>query len=245
MKNFTPCRKCASKHSDRVPLGYIREGSREEGFKLVECECHKKWTKYRDIYLKAKDRGFNTRLLDCDQDYKGEKSLEVRNKLLNDWPTTNIVYIYGPNGTQKTTTAQYAAFNQIKKGKSCYFVLMSRLLDILMKASSFNPSEEIQKTLEKIKSSQIVFIDEAFDSEKMAIFKSGWKTPFLDTFLRECINDNIQLVFISNINPKDIDSAKFSFSIKDLVLRESGEHYLFEDSYRDQIEKWDGGNLFE
>lgn len=245
MKKYVPCRKCASKHSGRIPLGYIRVGSAEDGFKLIECDCHKKWVEYRTTYLKAKGRGFNLKLLDSDQIYKGEKSKKSYEKLINDWPTDNIIYIYGPNGTQKTTTVQYAAFNQIKKGKSCYFILMSRLLDILMKVSSFNPNEETVETMERIKSSHIVIIDEAFDSEKMAIFKSGWKTPFLDTFLRECINDNIQLVFISNVDPNDIDEKKFSHSIKDLVLRESGEHYLFEDSYRGELEKWDGRNLFD
>ena len=122
---------------------------------------------------------------------------------------------------------------------------MSRLVDLLMKASSFNADEETLTKLNRINNSDIVFIDEAFDSEKMTIFKSGWKTPFLDSFLRECLNSNIQLVFISNIEPELISEEKFSKSIKDLVLREAiNNRFKLEDRFIDEMEKWDGGSLF-
>lgn len=249
MKEFKPCRVCQSKQKEntRVPPGFIRTGTMESGFKYKECNCHKKWSQYRDVYLKSKGRGFNLNILDNIDDYvyRGVKSIDAVNKLKSSWPHSNIVYIYGPNGTQKTTTAQLLAFEQIKNNKSCYFILMSRLVDLLMKASSFNADEETLTKLNKINNSDIVFIDEAFDSEKMTIFKSGWKTPFLDSFLRECLNSNIQLVFISNIEPELISEEKFSKSIKDLVLRESiNNRFKLEDRFIDEMEKWDGGSLF-
>ena len=156
------------------------------------------------------------------------KRVEETKKLLS----SAVLYIYGPNGTQKTTMANYAGFKFLKAGKSVYYCLMNDLIKLLQKADR---DETAQAKLDKISDVDLLIIDEAFDSKKVTVYKSDWQIPFLDTFLRNRIQTkNKGILFVSNVDIPFIAENHFSQSIQDLVDRNvklyNGK-LLFEDNY--------------
>ena len=254
MIEYVQCRKCFGKNGKVGKPGYISEWKLAKDGKtkievLTECECHKKWRFNCKIEARAKKANLNMRWADFHPsvDYVGTKSLKDKDRLVNyvkksinpNTPeevrkalSSAVLYIYGPNGTQKTTMANYAGFKFLKAGKTVYYCLMNDLIKLLQKADR---DEAAQATLDKISDVDLLIIDEAFDSKKVTIYKSDWQIPFLDTFLRNRIQTkNKGILFVSNVDIPYIAENKFSKSIQDLVERNvtlCNGRLDFEDNY--------------
>ena len=116
-----------------------------------------------------------------------------------------------------------------------------------MKESSWNGEDKLftETLLEK---TDLLILDEAFDREKVTVYKSGYQIPFLDTFLRKWSNTTDKsIIFISNVEPSKIEANGYSRSIQDFVERNIKLHgalLTFEDRYLDSIESISGG-LFD
>jgi len=250
MKDFIPCRKCLkeNKEDPTVPLGYHKV-SDESGFftALMECDCHKKYRLSNTLRSSLARRGFNPTIVDyVIKSYKGDKSLATverlkkfseifdvytEEKIKEVYSGPIIVYMYGPYGTQKTTLANWLGKTFTEKGKKCYFTLMNDLVKLLQRVDGFDANPEDRAKYERYIESDILFIDESFDKEKMTIYKSGYQIPFLDSFLRKRLTMGLATIFISNVAPEDID---ISPAIKDLILRnihKQNTSLLFEDNY--------------
>ena len=158
--------------------------------------------------------------------------------------------MYGPNGTQKTVLATWLAREIMSSGNSLnhvkYFT-MNDFIKELMKESSCNGEDKLftETLLEK---TDLLILDEAFDREKVTVYKSGYQIPFLDTFLRKWSNTTDKsIIFISNVEPSKIEANGYSKSIQDFVERNiklHGAFLTFEDRYLDSIESISGG-LFD
>ena len=220
---FKPCPKCKGKNG-HLPEGYILLPDNTG----KECECHKEWTKRQQASKLFKHYGFNSELVDYSpRSYVGKNSIENRDRLINyvnNFPKNEkvrscLLYMYGPNGTQKTTLANWAALELIKKGYVVRYVLMKNLINDLKEADF---KEDVKAKVEKLNEADLLVIDESFDKDKCYISASGYSLGFIDTFIRDRIQRlNKGIIFISNVKPESIVENKFSTSIQDFVVRET------------------------
>ena len=108
--------------------------------------------------------------------------------------------------------------------------------------------EEIQGKLEKLEDVDLLLIDEAFDKEKVTLYKSNFQVPFIDSFLRNRMQTKHKgIIFISNVSPYDIESKGFNYSIQDLVVRNMNKEkgfMEFKDRYDDIKSSVDTEDLF-
>ena len=113
--DFVPCKKCNN--------GYIY--TKKDSFEsVIECECHKKWLKENQLEKQYKHNGFDMRHFTYSpRQYVGSKSIEDKDRLinyvrqfeLNPEVRKLLVYMYGPNGTQKSTLASWVGKSLLAK----------------------------------------------------------------------------------------------------------------------------------
>lgn len=237
MTEYKQCRLCKGKNGKVAPPGYISSfvENAETGLKnevLKECTCHKEWRAENELLCKISRAGLRPDLIKYRPlDYVGTKSRADFDRLCkyvwrrNDLKESEEVlrkleaaclYLYGPNGTQKTTAANYAGIEFLRSSKSVRYYLMNDLIKLLQKADR---DEAALALIECLADIDVLIIDEAFDKEKLTLYKSGWQLPFLDTFLRNRISKGKGIIFISNVLPTDIAANGFSKSIQDFVER--------------------------
>jgi len=254
---FIPCRKCVSKRGPKP--GYFYSQVQWEGKSYIvaeECDCHKEYMKTRTFYHKAVIAGIYPQSFDYDLDreYQGKKSLVNVSKLkkyalgFSDQFPDAMVYIYGPNGTQKTTLAHWVGAQVISQGKSVKFILMQNLLSLLSR-DPFKKDEETSDELEALNRTDLIIVDEAFSSDKVTLYKSGYQIPFLDEFIRGRIEGQRKgILFISNTNPDQLEPQGFSRSIQDLVSRNTiakGTALEFVDNYIQEKSNFPVKGLFD
>lgn len=236
-KQFRPCRTCANKPGPKNKPGFFYD--EWKGAKvIVECKCHQDYVKERLFYIKANKAGIWPESLEYNpsNDYVGEKSLknlERFEKYVHNFEEykENAVYLWGGNGTQKTTLAQWAGAHLLDKGYSVRFVLMQTLLMSL--TSGFEDDEKRSLIETNYYKPDLLIVDESFGKDKVTLYGSGYQLPFLDRFLRERIDVHRKgILFISNVDSSEIEKNKFSKSIQDLVMRKTYKTILkFEDNY--------------
>jgi DNA replication protein DnaC len=259
MIDFSPCDKCKTSTDTTIPLGYYYV--RGKGFVAIkECECHIAWRKKEKLKIKAKqsnlwceDIFLNYKPL---EDYKGDTSfINVKNLVkftskfsegVEEYRRATI-YLYGPNGTQKTFLGQWVGLELLRRGFNVKYYLMNQILSKL--SSNFESDPSTQEFRQGLLDTDLLIIDEAFSKDKVTLFKSGFQIPFLDSLLRERI-DNLQksVLFISNTPPEDIASQGFSASIQDFIFRKTKSiNSIFEmkDSYMGLTNSFDVSKLFD
>lgn len=273
MEKFIQCRKCLNKNLSLksgkpiAPPGFIVEqvqpkGSIQPGDVVRECECHKIWRKKHELLIAGERASLSPQWIDYDleKDYVGTESIDNVNRILNyvkratnpDEPndvksrlSSTVLYLYGTNGTQKTTIANWIGYEFLKAKKSVRYILMNDLIKMLQKAER---DEEIQGKLEKLEDVDLLLIDEAFDKEKVTLYKSNFQVPFIDSFLRNRMQTKHKgIIFISNVSPYDIESKGFNYSIQDLVVRNMNKEkgfMEFKDRYDDIKSSVDTEDLF-
>ena len=267
MIEYIQCRRCLGKNGP-YPKGFIakRVDSPDGKHKIdvvEECECHKTWKKAVQLEDKVKKAGLSPDILHSHyspDSYVGTKSLDnvsrikrfVERSLNKDEPeqvkaqlAASSIYMYGPNGTQKTSLAMWMGYKFLEAGKTVKYILMNDLLKMLQKAER---DDQIKKDLDKIAEVDLLLIDESFDKGKLTIYKSGYQIPFLDSFLRNRLQSNSKgIVFISNVSMDEIEKNSFNESIQDLVTRNVTIYngfMEFKDNYLDTVGQVDIENLF-
>lgn len=233
MIEFKACRKCHHTKGP-VPEGYYMSESvnPRTGVKvpvMIECEHHRVWRVKKAAEKKFLNGGFNKDFFDYDiADYKGNESISNVSRLIkyvhlfDDKDVKNevvksVLYLYGPNGTQKTTLGNWIGSELIQRGISCQYALMKKIIDELWESQR---NEESKVYIDKLLKCDVLVIDEAFSKDKIHLWQSGNQIGYIDEFLRERLNNRKGIIFISNNAPDEIESQGFSHSIHDLVNRE-------------------------
>lgn len=226
MDIFTPCDKC--KDSGRPGYIYLRAPGQVA---IQECECHIKWRTREKIKLDAEKANlWNTEsILNYNPltDYKGDESRKHVYNLKNyiakfDDPRyrETSLYLWGPNGTQKTFLAQWLGIEMLRNKRTVKFMLMNRLLQKL--SGDFDSDPELQAFRQELLDVDVLILDESFSKNKVTLYKSGYQIPFLDSFLRErCDALKKGVVYISNNSPQEIAEQGFGVSIQDFVIRKT------------------------
>jgi len=238
MAKFVSCRKC---HNKARLSGYISTIGLDGYEKYIECECHIKWRKDRDISIRLSSSGLSQSDLDYTLDqYVGTKSRDELSKLekyVSDFGkySSEVLYFFGPNGTQKTTLAKWAGSQLLSQGKTVQYILMQNLV----KALTTLDDEEREDKVRKYYDCDLLIIDEVFDKNKITLFKSGFQIPFLDQFIRDRIDTYKKgLILISNKPISEIDREGFGYSLQDFIERRvilKKTQFNFEDNYMSGI----------
>lgn len=248
MKEYTPCRSCYNKQG---PLPGFYYTFIENQRYVIECPCHIRWKEEVRLGIRARESNIWENPPNLQTTYLGNKSLEDKDRLIKyasnfENYKNNIVYLYGPNGTQKTTAAMWVGLELLKKGYSVHYVLMYKLS--LLLTTMFEEKESAEKILMQYKEADLLIIDESFSKDKIVLYKSGYQLPFLDSFLRERIDlQKKGILFLSNSPPQNIEKEGFSKSIQDLISRNVTQSTLyFQDNYIASKENnFEAGSLFD
>ena len=227
MQDFVSCGKCDN--------GYVYN---ENYTKVTRCSCLTKFLYNKILELELKKAHIPLSVMDYSIDnyigiqsfFEVEKIYSYVHKFKEKFSSI-CLYMYGPNGTQKTTLAQWIGRELIKKGISVFYTYMDTLLKKKMK-EGWEYDSEILMYLRLIESVDCLILDESFDKDKITWYASDYQMSFLDNFLRNRIErQNKPIIFISN---KEISSIKANFnnSIYDLIRRNMKNTVLyFQDSY--------------
>ena len=139
MIEFKACRKCHHTKGP-VPEGYYMSESvnPRTGVKvpvMIECEHHRVCRVKKAVEKKFLDGGFNKDFFDYDiADYKGNESISNVGRLIKyvhlfddkdikSEVVKSVLYLYGPNGTQKTTLSM--SFGNLSEMKSLKLILIN------------------------------------------------------------------------------------------------------------------------
>jgi len=127
------------------------------------------------------------------------------------------LYFWGEkNSTQKTTTASLIGAELLRKEFSVEMILMGDLVRSLLKQGF---DESVEDAITRCYEVDLLIIDDAFDSEKVTLYKSGYQISFIDEFLRKRIERfNRATIFTANLPVEDI-GKKFSRHIQALLER--------------------------
>lgn len=251
--NFVPCRKCMGvkhpfiKNFMMVPKGFY-ETTIDDQRVVVECECHKKFmrdVRHFDVYEKS-GIPFSFHDYDIDTQYRGDISRDNLKKLKTyverfqeESFSSAILYLVGASGTQKTYVAKWLGGQVINAGKKVSLLTMLDLVAILMKASDgFTDKKDVSDEFLYVDSADLVIVDDAFDKDRINVWKSGYQLQFLDSFIRKRKTAGKGLVFVSRFPPEEIVQQGFSESIQATVSREVNLKKTllkFEDSYESNM----------
>lgn len=252
-REFIMCRNCPQRTQGKpsnIPDGYYYDTL--NGVQILkECSCHVKWRKANEVYYKL----INANLKDNPygfEDYKGTRSLEDVRALeymsqhFDKFLTRKMIYLYGPNGTQKTSMSQALGKSLIEQGYKVQYILMQELLNNLM--PDFDETDNDKKAvIKRYMETDLLIIDEAFDKSKVTLYNSGYQIPFLDNFLRTRFEINKgSILFISNKKPEEISNQGFGESLQNFVIRNTrGSYLIFEDKYIENTCPVDRLSLFK
>ena len=250
-ENFVQCRKCPRLKLGGPKPGYYYDKS-ESGFDVVkECDCHKKWRIEKELEIKFEIAKVNTKYTFDDYNSPNKEQLEYLKNFANNFEKCarkTMIYLYGPNGTMKTCMSQYTGQVIIRKGYTVQYIMMQDLInDLISIGDSENVQEEKEYALKRYYNVDLLIIDEAFDKDKVSLYKSGFQLPYLDSFLRNRFEmKNKSIFFISNIKPSDIAKYGFGISLQDFVERNTrGSQLFFSDRYVDNAGVMDPNSLFK
>lgn len=246
---FIPCRSCPNRIKGGPIPGYYYDEL--NGFPIVkECDCHIKWRHEqelnRELVLSNVNPDFTF------DDYVGTKSLQDLNALKQiaenpeKFNYKKMIYVYGPNGVQKTSMCQALGKELIQKGYKVQYQSMNEIINALVK--SFNDPDQDQKDylIQRCASCDFLIIDESFDIKKVTLYNSGFQLPFLDNFLRSRFDINKKsIIFISNKKQTEIEKEGFGQSLQSLIERNTRQSTLmFNDMWIENANKIDRFGLF-
>lgn len=249
-KKFIQCRNCPNREKGGPNPGYYYET--ENGYRVIkECDCHKKWREESELERKFEFAQVNTPY--TFDDYRGFESKEDFEDLkyvannFQKFCYKTMIYLYGPNGTQKTSMSQCLGKELIRSGYSVQYTLLNTLMNCLIDIRDEDGDESSKNFIKRCQDVDLLIIDESFDSSKVTIFKSGYQIPYLDSFLRTRFEMNKKsILFVSNKKPSEIESQGFGVSIENLVKRNTIQSTLtFKDVYIDNVSTINPRGLFK
>jgi len=162
-------------------------------------------------------------------DYKGSRSIDSFNKAkyyaehLQEEKFNHVhLYLWGDNSSQKSAVICNIGKSGVKQGLKVKFVLASNLIDKLMKVQGFTINEEIELYIKSLKESDLLIIDDIFDTKKSLMWSNPSSSPLIitawDSFLRDVFSSKTKVLMTSNIHPEDI-KEKFGESLFHLIDR--------------------------
>jgi len=215
MKPFEPCLKC----KDTKTPGLIQT---PEG--VTECTCRIEHNGYERLTKYLLSRGIPEKYADYDiKEYIGTTSLpvikamerivdSVGSKAINEFQ----LYISGKPNTQKTSVGIYLLKSLALIGKQIRYVTMYNLTEIL-KAKAFGDDTKEDWVVRDIGSTDILMIDDAFDTEKLYFSD---KKHFIKTLLLNFLqsrNTNLKsTIYLSRVTRSNIDS-RFGSTIHSIL----------------------------
>jgi DNA replication protein DnaC len=224
MKPFIPCIKCKDSKHPGVIVTEIES---------TECECLTKYNGYERLWKYLASKGVLSKYIDYDvSEYYGDKSkssIQGISNLFNAWYKGEVpnfqLYLSGKQSTQKTSVASYFVKDASLHGKSVRYLTMYGLLELL-KSKTFDADNEKNWVLDDAKSSDVLFIDDSFDTEKIYFPpKKGFIKSLLLNFLSDRISNIKSNVYISRIKRTDIDSS-FGNSVMGILSDNCVEIFL-------------------
>lgn len=217
MEEFTPCGACNN--------GYVFEwDDNNSEWVASRCDCYDKWLTLQQKINGLRKAGLSPEISEYSiDDYKGQDQNDNIRRVkkfvenFNDrFRSVNLYFWSDENGTQKTTVAQWMVASLIDKGYKAKFVNMNDLVEKLMK-HYFDGSYDDE--IEAAKRTDFLVIDDAFDTSKVNLWKSGYQFSYIDTFFRVRLEQyQLATVFTSNIAPHGIGDF-FTKSIGALINR--------------------------
>ncbi len=250
-KEFILCRACPQRTHNKpsnIPNGYYYD-TLNGTLVLRECDCHIAWRKSLELEYAYEKANLLTEF--TFDDYKGTKSLNDKKALeslannFEKFSSRKMIYLYGFNGTQKTSMSIALGRTLVEKGYKVHYILMQELLNNLL--PDFNQSDEAKKAIiSRYQEDDFLIIDESFDRNKVTLYNSGYQIPFLDNFLRTRFDINRgSMMFVSNVKPEEISNQGFGDSLQNFIVRNTRNSFLiFEDKYVENVNKIDRLSLF-
>lgn len=205
------------------------------------CDCYKTYIHNMRIYSKMKSSGLNDIIVKSFDDYVGtdeNKNIPKMKKFVDEFSNKfhdKHLFIYGDNGTQKSTMAKVLLYKLAEKG---YSVLYMNSKDFFSKFSELEVDEEFEN---KFYNYDCLILDE-FDSKKVQLFKSGYKESATIAPLKKRMEINRKsTIFISNQTIDEIKDSQLGELFGDLIDRECFQ-MTFTDKYSKNVDlskKWD------
>lgn len=216
----------------------------QDGY-LFETPEYNRYRKAVELEFKLKKSGIPSFIINYNikDDYIGNKESDSYKKSLYYVDNFSkfkdkVLYFYGHRGTQKTTVAYWIAKELTIKGVNVKYTTMKRLID---KLANVQFNKELEWELSEHANSDLLIIDRAFDKDQVTVYKSGYQLAFLDSFLRERIENRCNAtIIISNNSIDEISLNKFNPDLEDLVRRytesigtviEFKDHYTEKDNF--------------
>lgn len=222
LNEFKSCGRCRD--------GYLfRRDKNDEEF-ATPCPCRITYEKDELLRLNLYKSGISYDVINYDiNSYVGNLSLDHVKKLKKfvkefkpKFKCVNLYFWSKKNSTQKTTLAKWIARSLLEKGLTTRFILMDTLIKYLQTISFDDGSEKVRIIKTKIDQCcnvDFLIIDDSFDLNKITLYKSKYQLPFLDSFLRERLEQyKKSTCFTSNV-PIEKIGDNFGISIEKLVER--------------------------
>ena len=121
---------------------------------------------------------------------------------------------------------------------------MDKIVKDLISCNYGERQNELSKSVEQYRDVDLLIIDECFDKKKMTLYQSGWQLSFLDSFLRERMEQNKKAtIFISNVYLSMIEGT-FGIGMLELVKRNCANSiFLLEDKI--DVNDFDLSNMWK
>ena len=235
---YTSCEKCKN--------GIINIFNRKtKSYEQHYCSCYKEYINKKRDFVKLLDTG----LIENEFGYNYLSSIDLNNyqgneqnkkrlcQYIHDFDTKfydKHLFIYGPNGTQKTTSVKAIAYYLHKLNKKVYYINSKEFFDM------FSDFENHEHEIKKFMESDLLIMDE-FCIKKLALFKSSdWKESSCIAPLKQRLEVvRKATIFISNDTIDDIKNSKLGDLFGDLIDRETIK-LKFDDKYIRNINSiWD------
>lgn len=239
---FKSCGKC---NAEGKILVRVKGGTKE-----IYCECYKNFVNNQRLNLKLKEANLGTidyvQNLSLDN-YKGndpEKNIEHLKKYVSDFALkfhSIHLFVYGEQGTQKTTSCKAVLKELAKKGykvlymNSQEFFTMCGQLEFNEQTGELTANEMYKKFM----STDCLVLDE-WDENKISLYKSGWKQKLGIAPLKNRLEvARKATIFISNQTIEEIKESELGDTYGDLVDRETVKLGFHEKYIKDISSIWD------
>jgi hypothetical protein len=239
MEKFKSCGLCINGHIVREGVPYF-------------CNCKKSYDRKTELLLRLDKskipHDIQLYSYSPSSDYRGNKSrssVDKIEKFIQGFRTKYskvCLYLYGPDGTQKTILASYIGRKLLEENYQVGYVQMSDLLQILSK-SGFDKDSDT--TILKYDQLNCLIIDNCFD-EGILFYKSVDKMDYRVVHLREFLRRSLKgknkksVIFISQESPNKIAELGYGKDIEILIKESTRNTQLFfQDFYEEPGALWD------